>query len=202
MAAAEQPWRPDVVPPPGSVLRVAAPGSPMGLSVTVLEAGPEAIWITRPGSVATLPPEGPVEVSWTDTGGLHQLAAELSPDGDGRWRLRPRDAIVVDQRRERDRVAVEWHETLVAAGWRLRCTLLDVSPTGVRCLVGGDVVLEEGATCTITLEVVAPHLVAPGVLVRVREALDADLEVAIRFTGLDADARARLERFVADRGGA
>jgi len=200
MSRREQPWHPDVVPPPGSVVRVAAPGSSLGLSATVVEVDRELLRITRPGSVVTTPPEGPVTVSWTDVDGLHELAAELGGDEDGsRWHLWPRGAITVQQRRERGRVVVEGEEVLVAAGWRLRASLLDLGPTGARCLIAGDVVLEEGGACTLSLTLVTPQLVVPGVIVRVREALDANLEVAVRFTTLDAEALASLERFLDDR---
>lgn len=105
----------------------------------------------------------------------------------------------MSERRHRFRAAtdrrVRWRPSELDEDWRTG-TLMDISTGGAR-IRSRPAPIHHWLTLSLGFEELGPSLVASAELVRIEAQLEnGDFSWAVSFRGLDADAQARLTRFV------
>lgn len=192
---------PGRLPAVGAVVRAALPDHDVGLRSKIEDHDDDGLVIAAPverPEVGPLPPGGELTLTWTTDAGLHRVRVRLVErlDDPPRWRVAVVTPVSREQRRDSYRVPVMGTIGIRLDGAWWTASLIDVSEGGVRCLLAGDTAITEGSLCEVTLDVVRPGLWLSGEVVRVREGVDATLDLGVRLTDVPASVGEELRRFV------
>lgn len=199
-AGSAQPGR---LPPLGALVRAALPTHDVGLRSQIQDVVDDELVIAAPveaDDVAPLQAGETLTLSWTNDRGLHRLRVVLREriDDPPRWRVEIASPVAREQRRDSYRVPVMGTVGLWLPDRWWTARLVDVSEGGLRCLLPGDLVVPEGTACEVSLDVVRPGLRLPGEVLRVREGVDAMLDLGIRLTDVAPPVADELRRYVFD----
>lgn len=189
------------LPSPGEQVRVSLPGHHTGLRASVHEAAADGLVIGAPvesPDAAPLRVGGELSLSWTSDRGLHHLEAQLQGrlEEPPRWRLA---VLAPPQRQERRagyRVPVMGGAEVCLDGVWHHASLVDLSEGGLRCLLASDAAVRERWPCRIRLDVVRDGLELSGVVVRVREGVDAKADLGVQFVDVPTAAGDELRRYL------
>ncbi|PSO46836.1 MAG: hypothetical protein BRC32_06045 [Actinobacteria bacterium QS_8_72_14] len=179
------------------------PGHDTGLRSRVEEVNDDELVIAAPveaATVAPLPLGGEAELSWSSDRGLHRLSVQLRQRlaRSQRWRVGVVAPPERDQRRFGYRVPVMSSLDVRLGGIWHRVSLVDLSDGGLRCLVSPEADVDEHAPCRVRLDLMRDGLEVDGVVVRVREGVDAMLDVGVQFVDVAPAVADELRRYLLD----
>lgn len=189
------------LPAVGEPVRVSLPGHHTGLRSQVHGVAGDELVIAAPvesPGASPLPLGGELSLSWANDSGLHHVSVQLRERLNGlqRWRVGLVTPPQREQRRTGDRVPVMSGVGICLDGSWQDGTLVDLSEGGLRCLLGPRAPALERSSCRVRLDVVRSGLELDGVIVRVREGVDAMTDVGVQFAGVPAAAAAELRRYL------
>lgn len=185
----------------GEPVRVALPGHDTGLRSHVHAIADDELVIAapvEPPGMSPVPLGGQLSLSWTNDRGLHRLTVQLRErlTDSQRWRV----ALVAPPRREQRRtgyrVPVVSDVQVGIDGFWHRGHLVDLSESGLRCLLTPDEAVAEGSPCRVRLGLVRPGLQVDGEVVRVREGIDAMTDLGVRFLDVPVGVAEDLCRYL------
>lgn len=191
------------LPSPGAHVRVSLPGHHAGLRSSVHEiAGDELVIAApvEPPGVAPLPLGGELSLSWTSDRGLHRLGVQLRQrlTRPPRWRVGVLAPPQREQRRAGYRVPVMSSVDVRLDGTWRRARLVDLSEGGLRCLLASGTDVAERSPCRVRLDLVRRGLELSALVVRVREGIDAMVDIGVQFVEVPAALSDELRRYLFD----
>lgn len=187
----------------GAQVRVSLPGHDAGLRSSVTEVAGDELVIAapvEPPGMAPLPLGGELSLSWTSDRGLHRLGVQLRQrlTRPPRWRVGVVAPPQREQRRAGYRVPVMSDVDVCLDGTWCGGRLVDLSEGGLRCLLVPGTDVAERAPCRVRLDLVRRGLELSALVVRVREGVDAMVDIGVQFVDVPAALSDELRRYLFD----
>lgn len=138
-------------------------------------------------------------VAWPTTSGLSELMGRVSEVTRARWRVRPVGTAARVQRRAYTRTSLASIVSLAGPTGDLRAVVIDISESGMRCVVRGSPDLVAGESITTTLDLDGDEVDVIASLLRQRHTPPGRTELAFRFVDLHWRDGDRIRKFVFSR---